>query len=75
MSLIKNHPRRTWRGLWYTRRMLTVSQPAKVWQNQYRDEVTRHGGVEFETYPASETVDETFEGGIWSRLADRQAGS
>ena len=34
-----------------------------VWENPYRDEFTRHGVVDFPSYPARESIDFQFRGG------------
>jgi radical SAM superfamily enzyme YgiQ (UPF0313 family) len=71
MSLIVDHPKETWRDRRATRSMLRKAKPAMVWENPYRDEFTRHGQVEFPTYPARESIDFDFESGVWSGQSDR----
>jgi radical SAM superfamily enzyme YgiQ (UPF0313 family) len=71
MSLIVDHPKETWRDRRATRSMLRKAKPAMVWENPYRDEFTRHGQVEFPTYPARESIDFNFESGVWSGQTDR----
>jgi hypothetical protein len=42
-----------------------------VWKNPYRDEFTRHGTVEYPSYPQREAINFTFGGGTWSGQTDR----
>jgi radical SAM superfamily enzyme YgiQ (UPF0313 family) len=71
MSLIVDHPKETWWDRRATRSMLRKSKPEMVWENPYRDEFTRHGKVPFPTYPARESIDFSFESGVWSGQSDR----
>ena len=71
MSLIVDHPKETWSDRRATRSMLRKSKPEMVWRNPYRDEFTRHGQVEFPTYPARESIDFNFDSGVWSGQSDR----
>jgi radical SAM superfamily enzyme YgiQ (UPF0313 family) len=65
MSLIVDHPLETWRDKFATWKLVKVTKPEIVWRNPYRDDVGRHGVVDFPEYPAREVIDLTFEGGTW----------
>ncbi len=71
MSLIVDHPAETWRDRLATRRLLRHTRPARVWKNRYRDDVTRHGSVDYPVYRARECIDVTFQQGTWSGQRDR----
>lgn len=65
MSLIVDHPKETWKDKFDTWKLVKVTKPEIVWRNPYRDDVGRHGVVEFTEYPAREVIDLTFDGGTW----------
>ena len=71
MSLIVKHPIETWRDKFDTWKLVKMTRPEIVWRNPYRDDVTRHGVVDFPEYPARELIDVTFSGGTWAGQTDR----
>jgi radical SAM superfamily enzyme YgiQ (UPF0313 family) len=71
MSLIVDHPKETWRDRRDTKALIRKTQPEMVWKNPYRDEFTRHGTVEYPSYPQREAINFTFGGGTWSGQTDR----
>ena len=54
LSLIVGHPAETWRDRLATRVLIKRARPVIVWRNPYRDDVTRHGNVDFPTWRAPE---------------------
>ncbi|HZO13272.1 MAG TPA: radical SAM protein [Polyangiaceae bacterium] len=65
MSLIVDHPMETWRDKFATWKLVKVTRPEIVWRNPYRDDVARHGVVDFPEYAPREVIDLTFQGGTW----------
>jgi radical SAM superfamily enzyme YgiQ (UPF0313 family) len=65
MSLIVNHPMETWRDKLGTWKLVKVTRPEIVWRNPYRDDVARHGKVQYPEYESREVIDVTFNGGTW----------
>ena len=71
MSLIVDHPRETWRDKFDTWKLVKLTRPEIVWRNPYRDDVTRHGTVEFPTYPARKMIEVKHDNGTWRGQKDR----
>ncbi len=73
MSLIVEHPRETWRDKFDTWKLIKVTRPEIVWKNPYRDDVTRHGEVDFPRYSPRELIEVNYENGngTWRGQKDR----
>ncbi len=71
MSLIVDHPLENWRDKFGTWKLIKITKPEIVWKNPYRDDVGRHGTVEYPVYEERELIDVTFGGGTWAGQTDR----
>jgi len=74
MSLIIAHPRETWRDKFNTWKLVQCTKPEILFMNIYRDEVSRHGVVDFPTYTPRSVHDVTFENGTWEGQNGRLGG-
>jgi radical SAM superfamily enzyme YgiQ (UPF0313 family) len=65
MSLIVANPEETQKDRFKTWNMVRQTRPEILYVNAYRDEVSRHGSVNFPTYPSRETINISYDNGTW----------